>query len=438
MTSEMTMDDMIMVSVDDHVIEPPDAFTRHFPERIRQHAPRVDRLKDKDVWVWQDQSYPTIGLNAVVGRPRSEYGMEPSEFSQLREGTYNAKARIDDMNVNGIVGSLNFPTFPHFAGRVFILTKDREMALAGLRAYNDWHVYDWCGAAPGRLIPLILLPVWDPQECVNEIKRMSKLGVHAVSFPDNPTVLGLPSIHNAYWEPVWKALVDHQMVLNCHIGTGTGAAHASSETPIDAWITTMPMSISNAAADWLWAPMWKKYPKLKMALSEGGIGWIPYFLERADFTHEHHHEWTHSSFEGGRPSDTFRKHILTCFIDDQFGLKNIDWIGEDSVMYEADYPHSDTVWPNCPEYLWVSLKGMSKSTIDKVSHLNAMREYNYDPISLFGRENCTVGALRALAKHVDVSPRHGLGGLKTDSMLLTGDIKRPVTSGEIQRMFAEA
>ncbi|MDB5445285.1 MAG: amidohydrolase 2, partial [Phenylobacterium sp.] len=364
----MRMEDMIMISVDDHVIEPPDAFLRHFPAALKDRAPHVESADGKDSWVWEGKRYPTIGLNAVVGRPRSEYGMEPNAFSQLRKGTYDVKARVDDMNVNGVLASMCFPTFPSFAGKVFTDTADKTMALHGVRAYNDWHVQDWAGQAPGRLIPLILLPLWDAQSCVEEIKRMAALGVHAVSFPDNPYLIGLPSIHDSHWDPVWAAMCDHKMVLNCHIGTGASAAHASPDSPIDAWITTMPMSISNSAADWLWAPMWRKYPSLKMALSEGGIGWIPYFLERADFTFEHHNEWTHSEFGGKRPSDVFREHFLTCFIDDQFGLKSLDYIGDDIVMYEADYPHSDTVWPNCPEYLWASVNGLPKETIDKITH----------------------------------------------------------------------
>lgn len=437
MTTAMKMDEMILVSVDDHVIEPPGAFTPHFPAQLRAKAPKVISRDGKDVWLWQDKIYPTVGLNAVVGRPRSEYGMEPNAFAQLRRGCYDPKARVDDMNVNGILASLNFPTFPHFAGRIFIQTADKAMALHGLRAYNDWHLHEWCAAAPGRLIPLVLLPVWNAEETVREIKRMALLGVHAVSFPDNPALLGLPSIHNSYWDPVWQALVEHEMVLNCHIGTGAVAAHASQETPIDAWITTMPMSISNSAADWLWLPIWRRYPTLKMALSEGGIGWIPYFLERADFTNDHHGEWTHTQFAAGlRPSDVFRKHILTCFIDDQFGLKNLEWIGEDTVMYEVDYPHSDTLWPNCPEHLWVSLEHLARETIDKITHVNALREYKFDAFAkLGGRANCTVAALRELGKDVDVSPRRGLGGLQAD---VTGDIRRPVTSGDILKMFASA
>jgi predicted TIM-barrel fold metal-dependent hydrolase len=436
--SEFSLNDMILVSVDDHVIETPDAFERHFPERLKSRAPRIETTDGVDVWVFEGRRYPTIGLNAVVGRPRSEYGMEPNSFSQLREGTYDVHARVDDMNVNGVLASICFPTFPKFAGGVFFDIPDREVALAAVRAYNDWHIHDWCGAAPGRFIPNVLLPLWDVAASVAEVERVSALGAHAVSFPDNPALVGLPSLHNTCWEPLWKAFADHEIVINCHIGTGAQAAHASTETPIDAWIVTMPMSISNSAADWLYAPFWKTYPNLKMALSEGGIGWIPYFLERADFTYEHHHEWTHTDFGKGRPSDIFKKHILTCFIDDQFGLKNLEFMNEDMVCWECDYPHSDTVWPNCPEYLWASVQGMSRERIDKITHLNAMKVYNYDPFAILGRENCTVGALRAKATHVNVEPRHNLGGLRPELADTVKAARKPVTSGDIQKMFASA
>ena len=437
----MEMNDMVLVSIDDHVLESPDAFLRHYPVERRGEAPKIIQKGDSEVWFWNDTVYPTIGLNAVVGRPRSEYGMEPTRFDQVRKGCYDPKARVDDMNVNGILGSLNFPTFPSFAGNVFIQAAATapERALMAVRAYNDWHVQDWCGAAPGRLIPLIMLPIWDMPATLAEMKRMSAAGVHAITFPDNPALVGLPSIHNEYWEPFWAACVTYKMVINCHIGTGARAAHASLESPIDAWITTMPMSISNSAADWTFATFWKRYPELRMALSEGGIGWVPYFLERADFTYEHHHEWTFSDFGGERPSDVFKRHIICCFIDDQFGLKNLDYLNENMVAYECDYPHSDTVWPNVPEYLWASVNALSAATIDKITHQNVMREYSFDPITMMGgRANCTVGALREFGKHVDVSPRSGLGGLKTDSMDVVGKARRPVTSGEIMKMFAAA
>src|SRR5207342_3050515 len=108
----MNIEDMIMISVDDHNVEPPEAFLRHYPDAHKSEAPRIIKKDGKDVWTFQDRIFPTIGTNAVVGRPRSEYGMEPDEFEQMRPGTYDPKARIDDMNANGQLGAINFPTMP--------------------------------------------------------------------------------------------------------------------------------------------------------------------------------------------------------------------------------------------------------------------------------------------------------------------------------------
>jgi predicted TIM-barrel fold metal-dependent hydrolase len=267
-----------------------------------------------------------------------------------------------------------------------------------------------------------------------ELKRMSDLGVHAVSFSDNPSNIGLPSIHNEYWEPFWKACSDYKMVINCHIGTGARAMHPSPESPIDAWITAMPISIANSAADWTFATFWQRYPDLRMALSEGGIGWIPYFLERADFTHEHHREWTYTDFKGERPSDLFKRHIICCFIDDQFGVKNLDYMNTDMIAYECDYPHSDTVWPNVPEYLWASVNGLEKGVIDKITHLNAMRWFRFDPFEHHRKEDLTVAALRAraAAAGIDTTPKSSGGERPVEA-----GAKRPVTSGDLARMFAQ-
>ncbi|MBF5094190.1 amidohydrolase [Azospirillum sp. INR13] len=429
----MTREDMILVSVDDHVIEPPNAFAPHMPARFKGREPKIERIGERDVWVFEGKKWGYMGLNAVVGRPKTEYGMEPLSYDHMRRGTWDIKARVEDMDANGVLGSICFPTFPGFAGQKFQAHPDRDVALAAIQAYNDWHLHDWANAAPGRFIPLCLVPMWDIPAAVAEVKRLSAQGVHTISFSDNPAQLGYPSIHDEYWDPLWKVCADNQVVISCHIGTGNHAEHASDLSPIDAWITAMPISIANSAADWIWAPMWKKYPDLKMALSEGGIGWIPYLLERADFTHRHHGSWTGTDFGSQKPSDIFRKHIITCFIEDRFGLANLKDVGEDMVAWECDYPHSDCTWPDSAELLWEDLKHLSKDTIDKVTHLNVMREFSYDPFSVLGRENCTVGALKARAKHVKTEPMLGLGGA-VPQVRKDG----PVTSGDINKMFTAA
>jgi predicted TIM-barrel fold metal-dependent hydrolase len=430
----MKMNDLLIISVDDHISEPPDMFVKHLSGAALASAPTLRVLDNGTTfWEYQGMKMPSVGLNAVVGRPLDEYGMEPTSFDQLRKGVYEPAARVDDMNVNGIAASLNFGSFPGFDGGRFHKAPDKALSLVHLRAYNDWHVDEWCGAHPGRFIPCALLPTWDMQATVAEIARLAKKGCTAVSINENPTVQGLPSIHNTYWEPLWKAIVDHDIAICLHIGAGNPAPHASMETPIEAWITTMPMSIATGAADWLNLAALHRYPSLKIALSEGGIGWIPYFLERADFSHERHKAWTHSPFGTTKPSEIFRRHFLNCFIDDAFGLKNLDALNEDMVAYECDYPHSDSLWPNVPETLWQSLQHLTDTQIDKVTHGNAMRFFNFDPFKHHARETLTVGSLRAraAADGVDVTPKSS-GGAKP---LAEGESARPVTSGDLMKMF---
>ncbi len=401
----MRMDDMIIVSVDDHIIEPPEMFDAHVPKSLKTKAPKMVTEDDgSQVWIFEDRKVANVGLNAVAGRRREEYGCEPTSLNQMRKGAYNVSARVDDMNANGIVASLNFGTFVSFDGSFFLDAKDKKTAHEIVKAYNDWHIDEWCGSYPGRFIPLAILPLWDIALVVDEIKRVVKKGCHAIAFSDNPSVKGLPSIHNAYWEPLWRVCQENGVVVNCHIGTGRVSPHASLDSPIDAWIASMPFSIAYSAADWLQLKALQRYPDLTIALSEGGIGWVPYFLERADFTFEHHHRWTRADFDGLKPSDVFRQHFLTCFIDDKFGVKNRHHIGVDRICYECDYPHSDSVWPKSPEYLADSFKGVPDDEVDKITHGNACKAYRFDPFSTLGREDCMVGALRAEAAHVDTTP----------------------------------
>ena len=428
----MKIEDLILVSVDDHAIEPPNAFARHMPARFKGREPHVVKRGERDVWVFEEQATGYMGLNSVVGRPKEEYGMEPLGYEQMRRGTWNISDRVDDMNANGVLGSLCFPTFPGFAGQRFQNHSDRAVSLAAIQAYNDWHLHDWCNVAPGRFIPLMLVPWWDMQAAAAEVERLAKLGVHALSLSDNPALHGFPSIHSDYWDPLWKACSDNNVVICCHIGTGIKAEHASELSPIDAWITSMPISIANSAADWTFATFWQRYPKLKMALSEGGIGWIPYFLERADAVQRQHGAWTHFDLGGKKPSDIFREHIITCFIEDAHGLKSRDEIGVDMICWECDYPHSDCAWPNSPEVLWDCIKDVPKSDIDKITHLNVMREFSFDPFKdgKVKKEDATVGALRARATHVKTEPEPYMGGLKSPY-----DPTRPVTSADVKKVL---
>ena len=431
----MNMNDMVIISIDDHIIEPPDMFDKQLSGHALATAPKLRTSEKKtNYWEYQGIKIPSVGLGAVVGRPPEEYGMEPTHLDQLRPGMYDVNARVSDMDVNGIAASLNFGSCVGFDGGLFHWVADKDLSLTHLRAYNDWHVDEWCGAHPGRFIACGLLPTWNMDATVAEIKRLAAKGVTAVSLNDNPTKQKLPSIHNAYWEPMWKAISEADMVICLHIGAGNPAPHASMETPIEAWITTMPISISVGAADWLYLSALRRYPNLKICLSEGGIGWIPYFMERADFSNQRHKAWTHMDFNGQKPSDVFRKHFMCCFVDDIHGLKYLGDMNEDMIAYECDYPHSDCLWPEVPEILSKSVSHLTDLQIDKITHKNVMRVFNFDLFKHFTRETVTVKALRAraAAAGVDTTPKSSGGATP-----LEDGPPRPVTSGDVLRMLEE-
>ncbi len=398
--------DLTLISVDDHLVEPPGMFEGRLPKKFAEAAPRVDRLDDgSDVWVFNGTRIPNVGLNAVAGRPKEEYGIEPTAFDEMRPGCYDIHERVKDMSAGGVLASMCFPSFPGFSARLFAAVDDKELALAVLRAYNDWHIEEWCGSYPGRFIPMALPVLWDAELAAAEVRRVAAKGCHSLTFTENPAALGFPSFHDDYWDPLWRALCDEQVVLSVHLGSSGQLAVTSPDAPVDVMITLQPMNICSAAADLLWSRVIKQFPDLRIALSEGGTGWIPYFLDRLDRTYEMHRAWTGQDFGGKHPSEVFRDHFLTCFIADPVGIKLREMIGLDNIAWECDYPHSDSSWPHAPEELAGVAAGVPREDLDKITFRNACRWYSFDPFAFRAPEECTVSALRAEVAGHDVSVR---------------------------------
>jgi predicted TIM-barrel fold metal-dependent hydrolase len=228
-------------------------------------------------------------------------------------------------------------------------------------------------------------------------------GCHSLTFTENPATLGYPSFHSDHWDPLWRAVCDENMVVSIHLGSSGQLSVTAPDAPVDVMITLQPMNICAAAADLLWSRVIKNFPGIKFALSEGGTGWIPYFLDRLDRTYDMHHLWTGQDFGGKLPSEVFREHFLTCFIADPVGVALRQMIGLDNIAWECDYPHSDSSWPNAPEELADVARDVPDAELTKITYENAARWYSFDPFQHRTREQCTVGALRAEVGDHDVS-----------------------------------
>jgi predicted TIM-barrel fold metal-dependent hydrolase len=389
-----------MISVDDHVLEPPGVWQDRVAARYRDRAPKLVSDAAGERWVYDGVDVKTSGLSAVVGKDSTEFSPEPITYADMRPGCYDNKARLADMDADGVIASLCFPSFPRFCGQLFYEASDRDLALECVRAYNDWMIEDWCGTTPGRFIPMVIMPLWSPQLAVQEIERTAAMGARAVAFSENPSPLGLPTIHDpsGYWDPVMAAAADNELVVCMHVGSSSQLLRISPDAPVLANMSWGSVRTAGAMLEWLFSGMFQKHAQLKIALSEGGIGWIPYFLQRAEQVLDTQKYWAGRGVlfdpAGGTKGmgtapgldlgdinirEDFRNHVFGCFIDDAAGIGLIDLMGDDNIMIETDYPHSDSTWPGSLKLAKERIGHLPVETQYKIMRGNAERLFRFTP-----------------------------------------------------------
>ncbi|MFC4942911.1 amidohydrolase family protein [Pseudonocardia sp. GCM10023141] len=375
-------DDMQLISVDDHVVEPPDVWQKRLPQRYLDAAPRIVEEETESggapahVWYYEGRRYPQIGLNAVAGKRPEEFGTEPLRYSDMLPGCYDPEARLIDMDLDGSHAALCFPSFPRFAGTNFLMGEDKDLSLLCVQAWNDFMIDEWCATAPDRLIPIVIMPLWDVDLCVAELERTAAKGARTVSFSENPAPLGLPSFHTTYWDRFFALAAEAQIPLSMHFGSSGRAPTTAPEAPFATQITLYGCNSMYAATDLMFSPVFHTHPELKVSLAEGGIGWVPYLLERADYVWERHRHYQNVNQEM-KPSEIFARNIWGCFIEDEHGVRNRDVIGIDKIMWECDYPHSDSNWPNSRKKAADVLAGVPDDEAHKIVELNARELFRF-------------------------------------------------------------
>ncbi|GAA4961767.1 amidohydrolase family protein [Yinghuangia aomiensis] len=385
-----------IVDVDAHVVEPPDVWSSRLPAKYRETGPRVVHLpagtpkldgggyieepgtEGPDVawWFYEDHKYSVKRLIAAAGYPADEITMAGVTYDQMRPGCWQPAARLADMDLNGVEAQLSYPNYPRFCGQIFLRGKDRELALLGVRAYNDWMVEEWCGSSGGRLIPLCLVPLWDAELAAAEVRRNAARGVRAVAFSELPTYLGLPSIHSGYWDPFFAACAETGTVVCMHIGSGTKTPQASPDAP-DAVAATIIFGNSVASmADMLFSGVPHRFPDLKLLYAEAQIGWIPYLLERIDDVWETHRGWSNGQAACPEPPSTYYyRQMYSCFFKDSVGTELLHRVGVDNVMFETDYPHQDGTWPHSVKAAEDQFGHLDADVVRKIARGNAIRVF---------------------------------------------------------------
>jgi predicted TIM-barrel fold metal-dependent hydrolase len=335
-----------VISVDDHVVEPAHTFEGRLPAKLQSRAPKiVETRKGHEVWEFEAQRYTQVGMNAVAGRRPETIRLEPFRFDQMRAGCYDVDARVRDMDVNGVWASLNFPSqITGFCGRVFFEVSDRDLGVACVRAWNDWLFEEWYERHPTRIIPLGITYLADAELAVAEIRRNAERGFRSVTFPERPHAIGLPSLwEREHWDPIIAACAETDTVISLHVGSsGTHTPPAGAPaTQINA--TLFGQLALTSCVEWLWSEYPVREPSIKVALSEGGIGWVAMLRDRLDYIVDN------SGYGLGwdeRPAEVLRRNFWFCTLGDPSTIETREAIGVENIMVEVDYPHGDTTWPN--------------------------------------------------------------------------------------------
>lgn len=389
-----------IISVDDHIVEPRELWWEALPAGVRERGPHVVREKVRlefkgghygferdaadghwcDLWIYDDLVLPTGLLHAAAGVPPEEQHNIPAVYEDFREGVYDQKARLADMDHNHVEAAINYPnTFPRFAGQGFAERSDKGLAHQCIEIYNDWMIDEWCGGdATGRLIPLTLVPLWDPALAAAEVRRCAAKGSYAIAFSENPSKLGFASLYSGDWDILWDACVETGTTVSMHIGSSSSMPTTSPDAPLG---TTMALSSQNAQGalcDWVFSKSLSRFPTLKIAFAESQIGWMPYLLERMDIVAS---EGAAAGVElDARPSEIVRGRVWGCVFDDQHGLESRDAIGLEHILFETDYPHTDGTWPEsrAVAHRLCAGAGMDAAECGAFLRGNAVRCYGLD------------------------------------------------------------
>ncbi len=335
-----------LISVDDHVVEPPHTFEGRLPAHLQDRAPHIiETEQGHQVWEFEGERFTQVGMNAVAGRRPETVKLEPFRFEQMRPGCYDIKPRVRDMDLGGIWASVNFPSqITGFCGRVFFAAKDRELGLACIRAWNDWLLEEWHQEFPERIIPLGITYLADSEWAVAEIHRMADRGFVAVTFPERPHMVGLPSLWDrAHWDPIMQACVDRDLAICLHVGSSGLNVAPPGAPSLQLGATLFSSASLVACSEWLWSGYGERMPDLKIVMSEGGIGWVAMLLDRLDNIVDR------SGYGLGwdvRPSDVLQRNFWFCTIDDPATIDTRHRIGVENIMAEVDYPHGDSTWPD--------------------------------------------------------------------------------------------
>jgi predicted TIM-barrel fold metal-dependent hydrolase len=374
--------DYPIIDADAHVYEPPDVWQARVPPRLRERAPKVVRTEEGDVWHFDGgERVRPVGLMAAAGA--SWLGFRPSglTYETIRPGNFEVRARLADMDADGIHAQLLYPSVCEEGARMF--GDERALQLACVRAYNEW-LLEFCAAGGGRLFGHAIMPATGVDDALAELDWALAQAYRGVLISTFPSGAVEPSAGD---DRFWARAEEAGVPVALHIGS-FHAEGPSRRRSFDAAAVLPRAAISKSGANtvplvarMIFAGIFERFPRLQALLVEANIGWIPAMLEQSDDMFLRYRWFTGTTAAlPTMPSRIFQRNFWATFMIDTVGIELRHRLNVDHLMWSTDYPHTGTDWPNSRVTIERLFRGVPQDEVRRMLHSNCRRLYRLDTV----------------------------------------------------------
>ena len=382
-----------VIDVDTHVTEPPDLWTSRIASKWHHVVPHIETIKDRQFWVINGKKGLAPGSVSMAGhdgRPPNEF---PPTYDDILPAAYDAKARLEHMDREGICAQILYPNVGGFGSQNFLNMDNEALKIDCVRAYNDF-LTEWVSINPERLLPVSALPFWDVDESVAEIERCAKLGHRSVLFPSQPQDFRQPQLYDQYWDPVWECAQSLGLPISFHIGGQAALGVKEGEFVPKGGRMGLKAKFARFSAlafignslgisEIICGGVCHRFPELNFVSVESGAGWIPTLLEALDWQWNNAGVYIEHPEYDLLPSEYFRRQIYACFWFERDMIGRAAELYPDNLMYETDFPHPTSMSPGPAtiaqhprDYVEETLGSLPDELINKLLHDNAAKVYH--------------------------------------------------------------
>lgn len=343
----------LIVDADAHVNPPHDMWKDYLPEQLRHHAPVIEHGEDADYVLFEGSRRKVNLINAQAGRKGKDYKME-GRLSDVRSGGWMPAARLADMDEDGMDAAILFGGGP-------LGTANEELYIASFDAYNNW-LADFCSFDPKRLGGVGYVPMVNVEQTCEMMKRCADLGMKAINIPAFPMAKmaslnggdmqqkaltgdasGDRGYADAEFDPIWRTACDLGLPLTIHLGGRVPRFWDKKHFLAD--LVMSKFAMAEPIAVMIFGGVFQRFPELKLASIESGVGWFAFAANYMDETWHKQRHWVNSPLEH-EPSYFMERNIYGSFIHDRAGVETRNFRGAGNIMWSSDYPHSETTFPN--------------------------------------------------------------------------------------------